>query len=75
MWDTNSLFASGISTTFISRLEFKNLFIKKGWNTLLKKAKLKILSAKINVFKLLPDAGCDNKSYYFVIVKKSLNYI
>ncbi len=71
MWDADNLFASGIPTTFISRLEFKNLFTKKGWNALLERAGLKVLSAEVDVFKPPPEAGCDDEPHYLVIAKKT----
>ena len=72
MWDADGLFASGIPTTFMGRLEVKNLFTKKGWDALLERAGLKILSAEVDVFKPPPDAGCDDEPHYFVIAKKPL---
>lgn len=74
MWDADSLFASGIPTTFMGRLELKNLFTKKGWNALLEGAGLKVLSAEVDVFKPPPDAGCDDEPHYFVIAKKNSNH-
>lgn len=74
MWDADGLFARGIPTTFMGRLEFKNLFTKKGWDALLEGAGLKVLSAEVDVFKPPPDAGCDDEPHYFVIAKKPPNH-
>ncbi len=70
MWDADGLFASGIPTTFMGRLNIKNIFTKKGWNALLEGAGLKVLSAEVDVFKPPPDAGCDDEPHYFVIAQK-----
>ncbi len=70
MWDADGLFASGIPTTFMGRLNIKNLFTKKGWNALIEGAGLKVLSAEVDVFKPPPDAGCDDEPHYFVIAQK-----
>lgn len=74
MWDADGLFARGIPTTFMGRLEFKNLFTKKGWDALLEGAGLKVLSAEVDVFKPPPEAGCDDEPHYFVIAKKPPNH-